>query len=161
MLILDCAVPSTALKGSYFPVSILVPSGILHAAWFSNGVQGHLKRRRGQAAKPDLVLGAAVAAEPEIQAEMLPCTDNDAVSDGSMSPSESPLITPRTTSPSTMFPSLALQLPRPAKLQLPPLSFPDHRAFGHAVKQSWEDNKDRFRQSMESVRSRRGGAETL
>lgn len=160
-LVLDCSNPSTALQGSYFPVSILIPSGTLHAAWFSNGVRGYLKRRQGRMAKVDSILAAATAMEPEIQGDMLPSTEDEVASVGSSSPSESPLITPRTTSPSTLFPSLALQLPLPAKLQLPPLSFPDHRAFGHAVKQSWEDNKDRFKQGMESVRSRRGRQETL
>lgn len=155
-LLLDCAIPSTALEGSYLPISLLIPTAILHAGWFSNGVKGYFRRRRsGRDLQPDASAARATALEPELLEGTLPSLMDDSMSSSSSSPSESPLVTPRTTTPSTLFPSLALQLPIPAKLQLPPLAFPDHRAFSNAVKQSWEDNKDRFRQGIEGVRNRR------
>ena len=160
--LVDCLRPSTraTMDGSWVPTGVMSLAFILHASWFHGGVKGYLKRARKATGTPT-----------SISANVSAMADFDEVQSMPGTPEDSPLVTPHTPRSGAILSLPALpaipQLPNLA--HIPTVSIPSFSEltaalqsreqiaadFKHAVKNRWEEQKDRF------TEMRRGAGEGM
>ena len=177
VLFIDCARPSSRAltDDSWVPTVMLGAALSLHCTWMHGGVKGYLKRRakgRAVAAKTNPKSSKKVPAPVAVDKPRLkPIDDGDlditTPDMGTVTPDESPLVTPYTPSqpsliiPQHLFPNISM--PTMANLPIPNIPtlsgmaamLPEAKAnlnhlhFGlkeakEAVRERWEEQRERL-----------------
>ncbi|WWD01191.1 hypothetical protein V866_008131 [Kwoniella sp. B9012] len=160
--LIDCARPSSRafMDDSWVPTVMLGLALMMHLSWFKGGVTGYIKRlkkfshKRAIMVDEDPIIEMISTVDSTISSEVLP---------HSSSPNESPLVTPRTASPSQIPFFLS-------NLNIPTINIPtgmidlrslkeNGNGFREAVRSRWDEQKEKFTMGRLVRRKLSGGEE--